>query len=274
MALSLLTINIWNDDGPWATRLPLLQHWIALLQPDVLLMQEVLRGPRLDQLALLAPPGSHVAFAPMAPFWNDRTLEIGVAIASRFPLLAQAQVALPTARADDARCALGAALATPAGVWPVFTTHFSYWPTAAATRLDQAIALAAFVRRTGDAWRSEFAAAAPLRLPDVVGGDLNERPDGDAVRFLTGRLARDDARAGYLDAWAMAGAGAGETMVAANPFVPRGVMPDGRIDYVLAGLPARSDLGRISLCRRVLDLPVKGVHPSDHFGVYVEFETP
>ncbi len=54
-----------------------------------------------------------------------------------------------------------------------------------------------------------------LPSPFVVGGDLNELPDGRAVRLLAGRLT---------DAWALAGEGEGATFPA--------VSPRARIDYL------------------------------------------
>lgn len=272
--LSLLTINIWNNDGPWAERLPLLRDWIALLRPDVLVAQEVLHGAGVDQLAAIAPGLGNRAFAAMGPFWGDPALTIGVGIATHFNVLAKVEQPLPSAHsADESRCALGAAVATPFGLWPVFTTHFSWWPSATAERLAQAVTLAGFMSTIGKQWYADFAADPALRLPITVGGDFNETPEGDAMRFLTGRLAQDNARAAYLDAWAMVGTGAGETMVSANPFVPAGVLPDSRIDHVLVARVTPGSRGRLRVARRVLDVPHKGIYPSDHFGVYVEIET-
>ena len=53
MTFSVLTLNIWNYEGPWTDRLPLIRACIASLEPDLIALQEVLVGDASDQPALL-----------------------------------------------------------------------------------------------------------------------------------------------------------------------------------------------------------------------------
>jgi hypothetical protein len=40
-SLVVLTLNVWNREGPWPDRLPLIRSWIERLQPDLIGFQEV-----------------------------------------------------------------------------------------------------------------------------------------------------------------------------------------------------------------------------------------
>ncbi len=65
--LSVLTLNIWNRQGPWERRLPLLRDGIARLAPDVVGLQEVLHHDNVaeDQAHEVARDfGYYVAYAP------------------------------------------------------------------------------------------------------------------------------------------------------------------------------------------------------------------
>ena len=44
MTFSVLTLNIWNHEGPWGDRLPLIRACIGSLDPDLIALQEVLVG--------------------------------------------------------------------------------------------------------------------------------------------------------------------------------------------------------------------------------------
>lgn len=49
MTFSVLTLNIWNYEGPWKKRLPLIRACIESLEPDLIALQEVLVGDAIDQ---------------------------------------------------------------------------------------------------------------------------------------------------------------------------------------------------------------------------------
>jgi endonuclease/exonuclease/phosphatase family metal-dependent hydrolase len=107
--------------------------------------------------------------------------------------------------------------------------------------------------------------------PAILLGDFNAPPDSDEIGLLL--------KAGFVDAFAAAGTGAGTTWDEdrnANIRIQRiaepGTIPEDpatrRIDYIFvrgAGLSVRS-------ASVVLDRPVDGVFPSDHYGVLAEIE--
>jgi endonuclease/exonuclease/phosphatase family metal-dependent hydrolase len=75
----------------------------------------------------------------------------------------------------------------------------------------------------------------------------------------------------FRDAWREAGTGSdGLTWSRRNAFTNPWHEPDRRIDYVFVGPPGPGGLGRVERCRVVCNRPVRGVWPSDHFGVFAE----
>ena len=51
--LSVLTLNLWHDSGPYEARRARIREWLDRLEPDLIGFQEALRGPRFDQVAEL-----------------------------------------------------------------------------------------------------------------------------------------------------------------------------------------------------------------------------
>ena len=66
------------------------------------------------------------------------------------------------------------------------------------------------------------------------------------------------------------GPGHGSTWSNTNSYAALEYEPGRRIDCVFAGLPLRSGLGQILVCRVVCDDEVNSAWPSDHFGVCAE----
>lgn len=256
---SLMTLNVWNTEGPWARRAPLIRAWIDLLDPDIVALQEVLQGPGIDQLRQLTPNHPHRAFAAQAPYWNDRSLLIGVGLASKHELGAVKTIELPSEAADP-RVALAADVFWLERRVPVITTHLTYKPTAARMRLAQALALS-----------REVAIRRNEHSPVLLCGDFNDEPDSDAIRFLSGKKALEEGKSFLLDAWAQGNSqGDGMTFTRANPYLQDMLLPDRRIDYIFVGLPPTADFGRVQCCKRIADVGRDSVFPSDHFGLYVE----
>ena len=118
-------------------------------------------------------------------------------------------------------------------------------------------------------------------LPTIVAGDLNAAPDAASIRFLTGRQSLCGQSVCYHDAWSVAGGGDGHTWTETNPNALSGMKQiigqknyDKRYDYVLVGSWDAHPKGRaqIKSAELVLNRPVDGIWPSDHFGVMVDLE--
>lgn len=278
--LSVLTLNLWHDAGPWERRRTLVRRWLDALDPDLVGFQEALRGPDWDQVAeLLEDRPYHVEYGRASRFTRDPAAaggrpaadEFGNAVASRWPIRERDVLRLPDAGdagagdAGDAetRAALSVTVEAPAPVGPFsFTcTHLHWKFRHGAVREKQVVAVCDRVlarRRRGG-------------FPPLLVGDFNAEPESAEIRYVTGRQSLGERSVAFLDAWQVAGdAGPGFTWSNANDHARPNLEPDRRIDYVFAGFPRRDGTGQILRCRVVCDTAEDGVWPSDHFGVYAE----
>jgi endonuclease/exonuclease/phosphatase family metal-dependent hydrolase len=254
------TWNVWWRFGEWDSRRRAIARVLELVDADVLCLQEVWLTERENQAeALAAHLDMHFGWAasPRPERWQrrigDRSIGVGTAILSRWPLVDQGVRALPGADIP----ALHAMLHTPTGLLPVFTVHLDSAPSASSLRCRQVAALAALVAEKGRG-----------NLPAVVTGDFNAEPDSDEIRLLEGHKTAPAVPGQVLvDAWRFADAGSPEaTWDTRNPHAAPLGFPDSRIDYVFVGMPV-SGRGRVLGARRFGAAPVDGVWPSDHFGV-------
>src|SRR5262249_6623629 len=95
-SLRVLTLNIWNRQGPWEQRVRLIRDGLVALAPDVVSLQEVMRHDALaaDQAhEIAAGLGYHVAFGPG---WHiGDGLHLGNAVLSRWAVIASHHMILP-----------------------------------------------------------------------------------------------------------------------------------------------------------------------------------
>ena len=144
-------------------------------------------------------------------------------------------------------------------------SHGNYWPWWAERERElQAVAV---VRRL-----EELVADEPAHV--VVGGDMNAEPSASSMQFWTGRRSLEGVSTAYRDCWeSIHGAAGGVTVDPANPLTHHDE-PDlnrgRRIDYLLVGCHAHGPTLRILDCAVVLDQPVDGILPSDHYGVVAD----
>jgi endonuclease/exonuclease/phosphatase family metal-dependent hydrolase len=267
VTLRVLTLNIWHDAGPWPERAKRIREWLDRLDPDLVALQELLRGPGVDQLAeLFAGRGFALDFEKASDFWRDgrRDLAFGNGVASRWPIVDREAVALPDAGDAETRSALCVRVDAPFGPLHFTSTHLNWKFHHGAVRERQVLALGELVLRHRR--RDAF--------PPIVAGDFNAEPDSAEIRYVCG-LQSLYGRSLYLrDAWRHAGEGGdGFTWANRNDYARPWLEPDRRIDYVFVGPPRRDGLGDVSRCRVVCDEAQGGVWPSDHFGVVAELRT-
>lgn len=262
--ISILTLNLWNDDGPWKERAALIRGWLDRLDPDLVGFQEVLRGDGVDLAAeVTAGRGYHVDFARASQFWKDGSREFGNAVASRWPIVEREELPLPDSGDGETRVALSVTVAGPPGPISLTSTHLNWKLYHGAVRERQVRAVCDLVLRRRP--RGGF--------PPVLVGDFNADPESAEIRYATG-LQSLEGRSMYLrDAWREAGAGDGHTWSNRNAYARKALEPDRRIDYVLVGPPRRDGLGLVEECRVVCDRADGGVWPSDHFGVYARMRS-
>ena len=254
-AVTVLTLNLWNRGGPWPERLEVIRAGLASMQPDVVCLQEVLALTDLDQARLVADGlGYHVAFGRD----GDDHYPFGNAILSRWPIVRTLAHPLPRGGTHENRAVTFAALATPYGTLPVFSTHLNWKLHEGHVRVQQVRDLVAFIDRVTDEGE----------LPAVLAGDFNAEPDADEVRYLRGLTGLGGECVYFCDCWAAAGDGsAGATFVRRNPYAGTGQEPDRRIDYVFVRGPNERLEGVARACRLAFDAPVGDVWASDHLGV-------
>lgn len=268
MSISVLTLNLWHDSGPWPARQERIREWLDALDPDLIGFQEALRGESLDQVeTLLEGRGYHVDYVRASSFWrDDSSLSFGNAIASRWPIRERHELVLPDRGDGETRAALTALIDAPVGDLSFTTTHLNWKLHQGDTRCAQVLALAEQVLRVRP--KGGF--------PPIVAGDFNAEPDSDEIRFMRGAHAIGGRSVYFNDAFRVAGdadQGAGHTWSNRNPYARTAFEPDKRIDYVFTGYPKRDGVGVLERCRVVCDDEKDGVWPTDHFGVYAELRS-
>lgn len=265
MSLSVLTLNLWNEGGPYDARAKRIVEWIHRLDPDLIGFQEALRGEGRDQVAaLLAGSGYHLDYVRASGFWEDPAVDFGNAVASRWPITSRETLRLPDGGDGETRAALSTTIASPRGPLCFTVTHLHWRFDHGWIRERQVAALAGLVARR----------AAPFGFPPILVGDLNAEPDSAEMRFLRGLQSLNGASTHFRDAWAAGGdGGPGITWSNRNDYARPWLEPDRRIDYVLVGRPITGGVGMVTRCRVVCDDVVDGVWPSDHFGVLAELRT-
>lgn len=243
-SFAIVTFNLYHDKADWPARRALAIAELRTLQPDVIVLQEVLQHETLrnqaDDLAEALGYSAHFISID-AP---DKTRRYGNAILTRHPVLARNWT--PLRPLDDSRTAGMVRIDIDGHPLNVYATHLHHEdnPEGARKRAEQLADLLAFIARSaGDA-------------PSLVAGDFN-------VAAGRPELATLDA-AGYDEAFSRLHPG--DPRPTLNPhYFPRDAR---RIDHVY--LP-RERLVPLE-ARIVLDREgAPGVWPSDHFGLHVRF---
>ena len=257
----VVTFNIWNRQGPWAQRLPLIRDGLRALDADVIGLQEVLGFPGMPSQAdeIAAGTDWHVHYVPA---WHiGGGLTFGNAILSKHLLTDVASLPLPAPEGLDSRTVAFARVGAPHGPIPVFVTHLTFQLHLGHARCEQVRALADHVKTL-----------APVDgPPPIVMGDLNADPDSDEIRFLRGLTTLGGTSVYFADCWTATHCeGPGYTYDRRNSYALRSREPSRRIDYIFVRGPDRSLRGEPLSCRLALNECIDGVWPSDHFAVVAD----
>src|SRR5581483_839784 len=115
--LKVLTLNIWNRQGPWEDRLELLRSGMKRLDADVVGLQEVIDIQGRTQAHHIFEGLPHqIAFGPAHDLGEG--VRFGNAIASRWPIEATKVFPLPNGPTKEARSVVLAWIQTPFGRLP------------------------------------------------------------------------------------------------------------------------------------------------------------
>ncbi len=267
--LSVLTLNLWHDSGPYERRAGLIREWVDRLDPDLIGFQEALRGPDADQTTeLLDGRGYHVEYKGSVPFWKEESRwrggEFGNAVASRWPIAEREEASLSDAGEGEKCTAISVTVESPFGEVGFTCSHLHWKFRDGTTRETQVRELCDFALRRRP--KSGF--------PPILVGDFNAEPESAEIRYVKGLQSFEGHSIAMLDAWAVAGdGGPGHTWVNRNPYARDVLEYDRRIDYILTGFPILNGVGKLEACRVVCNEPQDSVWPTDHLGVYAELRT-
>jgi endonuclease/exonuclease/phosphatase family metal-dependent hydrolase len=242
--VDVVTLNLWHDRQDWPRRRSMIVDELRRLDPDVILLQEVLQHAALRNQAqdLAEQLGYHWYFVSVDPPQRER--RYGNAILTRGTPLARGFRML--APRDDYRVA--GWVRTDVGGRPVnvYVVHLNVGDNGA-VREQQVRDLLAFV----DATRGQ--------APVLIGGDFNTAAAAPELAPLTGA---------HVDAYARAHAGSdldGPQHVTLNPQFN----PPARIDLVFA----QRDAFTVEVAERILDRPgADGTWASDHYGLHARLD--
>ncbi len=253
--VKVVTWNLWWRFGPWQERQGAIVETLKSLDADIIALQEIwFDGDNSTAAELAAQLGYHY-IAAQCMVMNDTGF--GNAILSRWPIAEQDEVTFTgLEETGENRNAIYGLIEGPRGNIPVFCTHLNYKYEQSHIRQQQVAELAEFV----DSKR-------PWKFPPVVCGDFNAEPDSDEMRMLVGLTTVPVKDLCFVDAWNVAGEGAGVTWSNNNAFAVEEFEPDRRIDYILVGHPKYRGAGHVTDCVVTGDQPVNGITPSDHYAV-------
>ncbi len=260
--LKVLTINIWNRQGPFEQRVKLLRDGIDKLAPDVVGLQEVMSdGQRTLCDGVFAGLGYNHVFAEAKSLPGG--ISFGNGAASRWPLEIKDVVPLPGGGTDQQRSLLLSEVQCPFGTLPFLVTHLAWKFHHGFVREEQVQHIAQLMR--------ERLPIDPRKLPPVLVGDFNARPEATEIRFLTGLHAMDGKSIYLADCFGEVGQQPGYTFDGRhNPHAALSPEPPRRIDYVFVRGPDKHGRGKPLSAKVVLDEVHDGVAASDHYGVLVE----
>lgn len=245
--LTVVTLNIWHDQGDWPRRLSVILDTLRTLHPDVICLQEVLQKEGLpNQSATIADSlGYRHTFSSVDG--PERPKRYGNAILYRHPLAASGVRKLEPL--DDYRTAAYARVEVAGRPLDVYCTHLHHTAEGGAIRATQLGDLLDFVDETRGA------------SPVLLAGDFNAPPDAAELRLLGGTFADAYAETHPEQVGVLV-----TTLNTALGHTPR------RIDYLFyeRALALRPLDTRILFAAPTAD----GTWASDHFGVVGRFAWP
>ena len=245
--MKVLTLNTWQERGPWRERWELILKGLKDHDADLVGLQEVFNMDWAEEVRkrsgypYLAVSGEHS----------------GLIFLSKFKPVEQECLVMKTRSPteDYLRYIFYVRVDTGSGEAALFNTHLSWRADEDVIRMKQTEELVNFVeRKAGD-------------LPSVILGDFNMAAPSPGIVFL--RAVKR-----WVDTFDEANPGdQGLTWDYRNPYAEkeREKMAERRIDYIFVCNGA-GPFERVFSSRVVFDKASdRGTYPSDHFGVLTEF---
>lgn len=246
LTLSVLTYNLWYDQGNWQARLKYILQEIRKKDPDIIGLQEVIQRENLsNQASTIADSlGYYYYFSSVDP--PDRLKRFGNAILSRYPFEEKNWRALEPR--NDFRTAIYTRIHIHGYTLNIYNTHLHHTAEGFNIRRRQIYDMFSFMEQTR---------AAGLT---VLTGDFNANPDWEEMQIVFEKF--DDVYALFHEDHLSPGH---STLNYNLGHQKR------RIDYVLVKTGDQAILKPVS-AEIILDkLSDSGVWGSDHFGVFAVF---
>jgi len=271
-ALRVVTLNLWSRMGPWPERRVEAAAWLRRLDPDIVLLQEVVEMANgtttAEEVAAATGLAWEGGFAgidmPDVLRVDEHERLWGVAILSRRTIDQLDIVPLPPA----GKHAAAPLLHVRTGGVDVANLHLAAPPRAGIARQRQVLVVDDAIRSLSDP---------DAALPPIFGGDFNADPESDEVRFLCGQCAISGRTAYYQEAWRSGGPDEpGFTLSNANPHLADLNVARRRVDFIFAGdaFLRPETAGRVLSAELAFHHPLTGTYASDHFGVVVDIAHP
>lgn len=244
--LSVVTLNLWHDQGDWPKRLSLILAEMRRLRPDVICLQEVLQHRTLrNQAETVADSlGYQVTFASVDSVHREKRYGNAILTHGRM-LVAGGKNLEPT---NDYRTAAHARVEFEGRTLDVYDTHLHHTPEGGAIRKTQIRDLLAYI----DSTRGDGAV--------VLAGDFNAELESPEMQVLTDE---------FVDAFRTAHPAA--TRAEAVTFNSRFGPDPGAIDHIFVSKTTRAHL-RPRTCEILFrSVGPDSVWASDHFGVVAWF---
>jgi len=248
--MKILTLNTWQQYGPWKKRWRLIFDEIKKLNPDIIGFQEIFDSNWIETLG---------------KEWRDYSFyypkpESGLVLLSRFPVLEKELLTFrhQSNSENKMRYALRMTLDSDEGPLQVINTHLSWRPDEAGIRQGQTQELWAWCQ-------SSFMEDSAVML-----GDFNAVPGNLEIK----QIARPDC---FVDMGAHLPEDESLTWTHKNPYTmdPRNMydgksLPERRIDYIFLRNFSEARQ-RKSFIKTVLSQGNdEDIWPSDHFGLFAE----
>ena len=238
--LTVVTLNLWNDQHDWPRRLDVILAELRRIRPDVVCLQEVLQNPALrNQAETLADSlGAHVQFASVDG--PERPKRYGNAILTPHRVLVGESRNLEPV--DDYRAVAHVRFEWRGRAIDAYSTHLHHTREGGAIRATQIRHLLAYVDSTRGAG------------PVVMGGDFNCELGSPEMDPVTRR---------YVDVFRAVHPKA--TRTEATTYNPHFGDDPGAIDHLFVeGKPRLTPLA----CEVIFRTPgADSVWASDHYGV-------
>lgn len=251
-AMKILTLNTWQQYGPWEKRWKLIEEQFRVLDPDAAGFQEIFDPAWAETLGRI--------FTGYDVYYPEP--ESGLLILSRLPIKEKVSLryGAQSEHEDKARFATGCGLESSRGTFWIFNTHLSWRPSDQSVREKQTEELARWCRLS------------MKDCPAALMGDFNAEADAPEIIKLT----RD---AGWYDPGRSLSGHLALTWMHRNPYTLDAKnmyegepLAERRIDFIFLRPESCFQTER-DVFRVVFDQgSPEGVWPSDHFGCYVQVD--